>query len=113
MSPLSYMGGCGGAANTLGALLHIPTLIPDRVLAVPACRQYPWVIIRVSTFIYQERGVKFVVMLIPFGFSNVFVVAYNRQARSDHIPSTIEYNYGKRDLRHSLVDASSLKRPMF
>ena len=35
MSPLSYTwGGINGAANTLGALRHISTLKPKRVLAV-------------------------------------------------------------------------------
>ena len=52
-------------------------------------------------------------MLIPFGLLNVFVVAYSRLARSDHISSTIEYNCAENDLRHSLVEASSLKRLMF
>ena len=56
---------------------------------------------------------KFAVLLIPSGLLNVFVIAYSRLARSDHIPSRIEYNCVRKDLRHPPVDASSLKRLMF
>jgi hypothetical protein len=61
------------------------------------CRQYSWVLILGSTFIHREKKVKFTVMLIHFELLNVFVVAYRNLSKNDNIPSTSEFNCGKKN----------------
>ena len=100
-------GVIGGAANTQGALRHIFTLKPERVLAA-----LPIPLGLHMCFYFHAPG-GLVVLLVAFRLLYVIFVAYSNPTRSDHIPLTNEYNCERKKFRHPPVDASSLKRLMF